>query len=101
MQTAPERARRGIVYWAALLGVIRTLRFVEQRSEWKRMHHEPTNSSNARMSGACSSRRRMRWGPDALAQRAITAAIGYRVAELSMVVGPLAWLVWDVEPTST
>lgn len=37
---APDRARRGIVQLAAVLGVVRTLRFIEQRPEWKRMHHE-------------------------------------------------------------
>jgi hypothetical protein len=37
------------------------------------------------------------WGPGALAPRAVAEADGEGFAELSMVVGLLAWLAWDVE----
>lgn len=92
---APDRARRGVVQ-LAVLGVIRTLRFVEQRPEWKRMHHELVGREdewNLLQSAVLA----VGWGPDALAPRAITEAGGDGFAELSMVVGLLAWLAWDVE----
>jgi hypothetical protein len=96
LAAAPDRARRGIVQLAAVLGVIRTLRFVEQRPEWKRMRHElvdRTDEWNLLQSAAIA----VAWGPDALAPRAVTEAGGEGFAELSMVVGLLAWLAWDVE----
>jgi hypothetical protein len=92
----PDRARRGIVQLAAVLGVIRMLRFVEQRPEWKRMRHELVDRNdewNLLQSAAVA----VAWGPDALATRAVGEADGEGFAELSMVVGLLAWLAWDVE----
>lgn len=96
LAAAPDRARRGIVQLAAVLGVIRTLRFVEKRPEWKRMRHElvdRTDEWNLLQSAVLA----VAWGPDALAPRAVTEADGEGFAELSMVVGLLAWLAWDVE----
>lgn len=96
LAAAPDRARRGIVQLAAVLGVIRTLRFVEQRPEWKRMHHELVDRIdewNLLQVAAIA----VAWGPDALAPRAIAEASGEGFAELSMVLGLLAWLAWDVE----
>lgn len=96
LAAAPDRARRGIVQLAAVLGVIRTLRLVEQRPEWKRMRHklvDRTDEWNLLQSAAIA----IAWGPDALAPRAVTEAGGEGFAELSMVVGLLAWLAWDVE----
>jgi hypothetical protein len=96
LAAAPDRARRGVVQLAAVLGVIRTLRFVEQRPEWKRMHHELVDREdewNLLQSAALA----VGWGPDALAPRAITEAGDDGFAELSMVIGLLAWLAWDVE----
>lgn len=91
----PERARRGIVQLAAVLGVIRTLRFIEQRPEWRRIHpglvdpdHEWILLQSATLAVA--------WGPTALAPRAVAEADGQPFAELSFVVGLLAWLAWDV-----
>ena len=100
LAAAPDRARRGVVQLAAVLGVIRTLRFVEQRPEWKRMHYELVDREdewNLLQSAALA----VAWGPDALAPRAITEAGGDGFAELSMVVGLLAWLAWDVETDIT
>lgn len=97
---APAPARRGMVQLAAVLGVIRALRFVEQRPEWKRMHHELVDREdewNLLQSAALA----VGWGPDALAPRAISEAGGESFAELSMVVGLLAWLAWDVETDIT
>lgn len=95
LASAPDRARRGIVQLAAVLGVIRTLRFVEQRPEWKRVHHELVDRKdewNLLQSAALA----VTWGPEALAPRAITEAGGEGFVELSMVVGLLAWLAWDI-----
>jgi len=95
LAAAPDRARRGVVQLAAVLGVIRTLRFVEQRPEWKRMHHELVDHEdewNLFQSAALA----VGWGASALAPRAISEAGGEGFAELSMVVGLLTWLAWDV-----
>lgn len=95
LATAPDRARRGIVQLAAVLGVVRTLRFVEQRPEWKRGRHELVareDEWNLLQSAVLA----VGWGSDALAPRAISEAGGDAFAELSMVVGLLAWLAWDV-----
>jgi hypothetical protein len=96
LANAPDRARRGIVQLAAVLGVIRTLRFVEQRPEWKRMRHELVDRAdewNLLQSAVLA----VAWGTEALAPRAVGEADGEGFAELSMVVGLLAWLAWDVE----
>ncbi len=93
---AQNRARRGIVQLAAVLGVIRTLRFVEQRPEWKRMRHELVDRAdewNVFQTAVLA----VAWGAEALATRAVAEADGEGFAELSMVVGLLAWLAWDVE----
>jgi len=96
LAAAPERARRSIVQLAAVLSVIRGLRFIEQRSEWKRMHHQlvdRTDERNLLKSATIA----VAWGADALAPRAIAEAGGDGFDELSMVVGLLAWLAWDIE----
>lgn len=96
LANGPDRARRGIVQLAAVLGVIRTLRFVEQRPEWKRMRHELIDRAdewNLFQSAVLA----VAWGPEALAPRAEAEADGEGFAELSMVIGLLAWLGWDVE----
>lgn len=96
LAAAPDSARRGIVQLAAVLGVIRALRFVEQRPEWKRMRHElvdRTDEWNLLQSAVVA----VTWGPDSLAPRAVAEVDGDGFAELSMVVGLLAWLAWDVE----
>lgn len=92
----PDRARRGIVQLAAVLGVIRTLRFVEQRPEWKRMRHELVDRADEwdLFQKAVLA---VVWGEEALAPRAVAEADGESFAELSMVVGLLTWLAWDVE----
>ncbi len=93
---APDRARQCIVQLAAVLGVLRALRFIEQRPEWKRMRHElvdRTDEWNLLQSAVLA----VAWGTEALAPRAVAEADGESFAELSMVVGLLAWLAWDVE----
>jgi hypothetical protein len=96
LATAPDRARRGVVQLAAVLGVIRTLRLVEQRPEWRRMRHELVDR-NDEWKLFQSAVLAIAWGPDALAPRAVAEADSEGFAELSMVIGLLAWLAWDVE----
>ncbi len=96
LATAPDRARRGIVQLAAVLGVLRTLRLVEQRPEWRRMRHELVDRDDE-WTLFQSAVLAVAWGLDALAERAVVEADGEGFAELSMVIGLLAWLAWDVE----
>jgi hypothetical protein len=96
LATAPDRARRGVVQLAAVLGVIRTLRLVEQRPEWRRMRHELVDRDDE-WDLLQSAVLAVAWGPNALAPRAVAEADGEGFAELSMVIGLLAWLAWDVE----
>lgn len=89
-------ARRGIVQLAAVLGVIRTLRIIEQRSEWKRARQELVDRDDewSLFQDAVIA---IAWGADAMAARAVAERDGEGFAELSMVIGLLAWLAWDVE----
>lgn len=93
---APGRARRGIVQLAAVLGVIRTLRLIEQRPEWKRMRYELVDRDDEweLLQTAVLA---VAWGQDALAPRAVVEADGEGFAELSLVIGLIAWLAWEVE----
>lgn len=88
-------ARRGIVRLAAVLGVIRALRMIEQRPEWRRSHQElvdPTDAWDLFQTAVLS----IAWGHEGLARRAIAEADGEIFEELSMAVGLLAWLGWDI-----
>lgn len=89
-------ARRGIVQLAAVLGVIRTLRIIEQRPEWRRARQELVDRDDewSLFQDAVIA---IVWGADALAALAVAEADGEGFAELSMVIGLLAWLAWDVE----
>lgn len=93
---AQGQARRAIVQLAAVLGVIRALRFIERRPEWRRSRHELVDRADE-WSIFQAAVIAIAWGSDALAARAVAEAGGEGFAELSMVVGLLAWLAWDVE----
>jgi hypothetical protein len=96
LATASDRARRGIVQLAAVLGVVRTLRLVGQRPEWRRAQLalvDPDDEWRLFEAAVLA----VAWGDDALAPRAIAEAGGEWFDELSMVTGLLAWLAWDVE----
>jgi hypothetical protein len=95
LASARDQARRGIVQLAAVLGVIRALRFIEQRPEWRRTRQELVDRVDLWNFFQAASLA-VAWGPSALADRAVTEADGEGFAELSMVVGLLAWLAWDV-----
>jgi hypothetical protein len=93
--TAADRARRGIVQLAAVLGVLRAIRMVGQRPEWRKTHLElVAREDERRLFGAAvlSSV----WDEESFAPRALDEAGGEWFDELSMVVGLLVWLAWDV-----
>ncbi len=91
-----DNARRGIVQLAAVLGVIRTLRIIEQRPEWKRARQELVDRDDewSLFQDAVIA---IAWGADAMANRAVAENNGEGFDELSVVIGLLAWLAWDVE----
>lgn len=92
----PDRARRGIVQLATVLGVVRILRTIEQRPKWKRMRHELVDRDDE-WGLYQAATLAVAWGPNALASRAMCETDGQGFAELSMVAGLLAWLAWDLE----
>jgi hypothetical protein len=91
----PDRARRAVVQLAAVLGIVRALRLVEQRSEWRRKRLELiTRDDEWRLldAGVLA----LTWGPSALGQRALDETGGELFGELSFAIGLLGWLAWDV-----
>jgi len=80
---------------AAVLGVIRTLRLVGQRPEWRREQFALIGPNDERRLFK-SAMLAIAWGKDALAPRALAEAGGEWFDELSMVTGLLAWLAWEV-----
>jgi hypothetical protein len=93
---APEQARRGVVQLAAVLGVVRALRMVGQRPEWRRRQLELVDRDDERRLFETAVLAVI-WGNEGLAPRAIVEADGEWFDELSLVVGLLVWLAWDVE----
>lgn len=96
LAAAPDRAHRGIVQLAAVLGVVHTLRHVGQRPEWRRTQRalvDPDDEWRLFEAAVLA----VVWGDGALAPRAMAEADGEWFDELSMVTGLLAWLAWDVE----
>lgn len=91
---APEQATRAVVQLAAVLAVLRALRLIAQRTEWRRSRLELVDlGDEADLFEAAVVA--LTWGADALAPRAIAAAGVDRFYELSLVVGLLTWLAWD------
>jgi hypothetical protein len=93
---APGLARRAVVQLAAVLGIIRTLRTVSQRPEWRRNNlglvHQDDEWQLFKEAVLA-----LTWRKDSLASRAIAEADGEWFDELSHVTGLLAWLGWDVD----
>lgn len=92
---APDHARRGIIQLAAVLGVLRMLRVVERRPEWKRKQLELADSADLWSlfeEGILA----VAWGANGLAPRAIAEADG-GFGELSYAIALLAWLAWELE----
>lgn len=98
LELAKESAngRRGIVQLAAVLGVIRTLRIIEQRHEWKRSREQLVDRDDERSLFEDAMIATF-WGMDAMAAHAIAENDDQGFAELSMVIGLLGWLAWDVK----
>lgn len=92
----PDHARRGVVQLAAVLGVVRTLRLIEQRPEWRRRQLRLVETDVQRQLFE-SAVLALAWGASGLAPRAVDEAGGEMFDELSMVVGLLSWLAWDLE----
>ncbi len=90
------RARRAVVQIAAVLGVLRALRIVEQRPEWRRAWETLVERDDERafLSAAAVA---IGYGPESLARRALVETDGEWFDELSMAVGLLAWLKWETE----
>lgn len=94
--TEPDRARRAVVQFAAVLGVVRALRIVERRAEWRRKGLKLIDAGdtwNLFEMGVLA----IAWGREALAGRALQETEGEWFEELSQVLGLLGWLAWDVE----
>jgi hypothetical protein len=90
------KARRAIAPLAAVLGVVRSLRIVEQRLEWRRRKLELiVKDDEWKLFEAAVLA--VSWGKDALIQRAVAEAEGEWFEELSIVLGLLAWLAWEIE----
>ena len=95
LATAPDRAKRGIVQLAAVLGVVRMLRIVERRPEWRRRQLALVERDDEwRLFDVATVA--VTWGPESLAPRAVLENDKESFNELSHVVGLLAWLAWDV-----
>lgn len=94
--TDDDHAGRSIVQLAAVLGVVRTLRLIERRPEWRRAQLELVNREDEwRLLeiGVLA----VAWGEGGIAQRAIVEAGGEGFDELSMCLGLMGWLAWDSE----
>lgn len=91
-----EGARRAVVQLAAVLSVVHALRTMEQRTEWRSKHLklvDPDHEWLLLEAGGLA----LVWGGASLGPRALNEGDGELFQELSMAVGLLAWLVWDVE----
>lgn len=96
LAAAPEKARLGVVQLAAVLAVVRMLRMVEQRAEWRRRQLlliDPNDKWRLFEEAVLA----VFWGDGALGPRACAETNGEGFDELSFVVGLLAWLAWDLE----
>lgn len=96
LAAAPDKARRCIVQLAAVLGVVRALRVVEQRPEWRKTRLELVDRDDEWQLFETSVEA-VAWSDASLAARALAEAGSEWFEELSMVMGLLAWLAWDVE----
>ncbi|MBK7859639.1 MAG: hypothetical protein IPJ65_13680 [Archangiaceae bacterium] len=76
--------------------IVRALRVVEQRPEWRKTRLELVDRDDewALFEAAVET---VAWGDASLAARALAEGGGEWFDELSMVMGLLAWLAWDVQ----
>jgi len=89
-------ARRAIVQLAAVLSVVHTLRTMEQRIEWRSKHltlvdsdHEWELFENATLA--------VSWGSTSLIPRALQEGDREAFKELSLALGLLVWLAWELD----
>ena len=89
-------APRAIVQLAAVLSVLHTLRNMEQRVEWRSKHlrlvdsdHEWEIFEEASLA--------LTWGAQALIPRALREGDGERFKEMSLAIGLLGWLAWELQ----
>ena len=88
-------ARRGVIQLAAVLCVVHTLRRMEQRTEWRSEHLtlvDPDHEWVLFEAGGLA----LAWGRSSMAPEALREGDGERFQELSLAIGLLAWLAWDV-----
>ena len=91
----PTGARRGVVQLAAVLSVVHTLRIMEQRTEWRSKHLtlvDPDHEWLLFEAGGLA----LAWGSSSMAPEALREGDGELFQELSLAIGLLAWLAWDV-----
>lgn len=91
-----ERARRCIVQLAAVLGILRALSIMERRPEWRKRQVELV-TWNDKWQLFDMATIATTWGSKCLAQCALVETEGEPFEELSMVIGQLAWLAWEME----
>lgn len=80
---------------AAVLSVVHTLRIMEQRTEWRSKRLKLVESDHEWLlleAGGLA----LAWGSSSLAPRALQEGDGELFQELSLAVGLLAWLAWDL-----
>lgn len=89
-------ARRAIVQLAAVLSVIHTLRNMEQRVEWCSKHLVLVDSDHEWEifeKGSLA----LTWGAQALVPRALQEGDREPFKEISLAIGLLGWLAWEVQ----
>ncbi len=91
-----ERARRCIVQLAAVLGILRALSAKERQPEWRTRKVKLVNPDDKWQLFKRATIATM-WGSKSLARCALVETEGEPFEELSMVIGQLAWLAWEVE----
>lgn len=96
LETAhPSRARRAVVQVAAVLSVVHALRIMEQRVEWRSKHLNLVDPDHEwLLLEGCGLA--LGWGGSSLRVRALEEADGEPFQELSMAIGLLSWVAWDV-----
>jgi len=88
-------ARRAIIQLAAVLSVVHMLRTMEKRTEWRTRHLklvDPNHQWQLFEVGALA----VGWGCLALGPRSLKEGDCEPFEELSLTVGLLTWLAWDV-----
>lgn len=89
-------ARRAVVQLAAVLSVVHTLRTMEQRTEWRSKHLKLVDPDHEWLlfeAGGLA----LAWGSSSLGPRALEEGDGEPFQELSLAIGLLGWLAWEVE----